>query len=126
MKVHYGALLQPNCITYDLVSLLRDCYVTWPQTFIDDCLSRFYHKAIDNKLMDAHVSERQFKRWFDWMGIQRHLKVIGIFSRLHWRDNKSNYLSHLPRIRRYLLDVSQQYQELDGLTQILYTLQNDD
>lgn len=104
-------------ITYDLVSLLRDCYIAWPQAKIDAWVFDFYQKInLEN------YSFEQFMRWFDLMGIQRHLKVLGIFSRLCYRDNKPNYLNDLPRIMKYLLDVCEKYPELKMFNTFLKSL----
>ncbi len=95
-------------ITYDAVSLLKDCYITWPTTDIHRWVGAFYEKLkAQGKL--SEVSHKEFIQWFDWVGLQRHIKVLGIFSRLKLRDNKSNYLTHLPRIMRYVLEVTRQY-----------------
>lgn len=107
-------------ITYDVVSLLRDCYIQWPEAFINEQLLFFYENAKNHFPVLETVDFKTFKRWFDWMGVQRHLKVLGIFARLHWRDNKPTYLQHnISRIYRYLIDVSAGYQELHWLQAFL-------
>jgi len=108
-------------ITYDLVSLLRDCYISWPQTKIDQWLGYYLEQAHDKGLI-ADVSFEQFKRWFDLMGIQRHLKVLGIFCRLNYRDGKTNYLNDLPLTLHYVQQVSSQYPELSALSDYLNQL----
>ena len=96
-------------ITYDLVSLLRDCYIDWPEQRIECWIKDYYQTLTDaNKL---EITYQQFKRWFDWMGMQRHLKAIGIFARLHLRDQKSGYLQDIPRTLNYVLAVSAHYPE---------------
>jgi aminoglycoside/choline kinase family phosphotransferase len=90
-------------ITYDLVSLLRDCYVRWPA---DSMRSR----ALAYKVLTCnHISDQQFLTWFDLMGLQRHIKVMGIFSRLALRDGKQGYLHDLPLVIRYSLEVAKDY-----------------
>ena len=93
-------------ITYDLVSLLRDCYIDWPQHKIDQWLKQF----ID--LLPKQYDYDQFVRWFDLMGMQRHLKAIGIFCRLNYRDHKASYLNDIPRTLNYVLTVSEKYEAL--------------
>lgn len=98
-------------LTYDLVSLLRDCYVSWPQEQLDAWLQAYYQQAENLDISLPTFS--QFRQDFDWMGVQRHLKAVGIFARLNHRDGKSNYLNDIPRTLTYLRDVSAQYPELD-------------
>lgn len=95
-------------ITYDLVSLLRDCYIAWPQHKIDVWVERFW--AQQRSQLGA-VPLAQFTRWFDLMGMQRHLKAIGIFARLNIRDGKPGYLGDIPRTLGYLLRVGGGYAE---------------
>jgi len=102
------ALIGP--ITYDLVSLLRDCYISWTPEFIAQLRSIYYQRLVGLELIV--VSPEQFNRWFDLMGLQRHLKAIGIFSRLHLRDGKSTYLNDIPRTLTYVLAVCADYPEL--------------
>jgi aminoglycoside/choline kinase family phosphotransferase len=100
-----------GAITYDLVSLLRDCYISWPQSRLETWLSNYYQRLFDRKMLN--VSFATFKRWFDLMGLQRQMKAIGIFSRLHLRDNKSSYLADIPRTMTYIEQTCQNYSELD-------------
>jgi aminoglycoside/choline kinase family phosphotransferase len=105
-------------ITYDLVSLLRDCYIDWPRDQVEDWVRDYYQQAMDAGLLRGHALASdfaQFLRWFDWMGVQRHLKAIGIFARLHHRDGKSGYLGDIPRTLTYVRDVSGRYAELASL-----------
>lgn len=105
-------------ITYDLVSLLRDCYISWPPQqvalWVDD-----YHQRLKAHGIASSVETRQFMQWFDWMGVQRHLKAIGIFARLHIRDGKPGYLADIPRTLNYIIEVTQQYPPLAGLAQLI-------
>ena len=103
-------------ITYDLVSLLRDCYIAWPQMNIDQWLKHFYQK------LNCEYTLEQFTRWFDLMGVQRHLKATGIFCRLNYRDHKSSYLNDIPRTLNYIVDTSKKYSELSELNKILSKL----
>lgn len=99
-----------GAITYDVVSLLRDCYIAWPQTRLETWLKAYYQRLLENKMLE--VSFMRFKRWFDLMGLQRHMKAIGIFSRLHLRDNKSSYLGDIPQTMAYVEQICQCYSEL--------------
>ena len=104
-------------ITYDAVSLLRDCYIAWPEDRITVWLENYYQQL---KLSNAVQADwPQFQHWFDWMGIQRHLKAIGIFARLHHRDNKSGYLNDIPRTLNYVFAVSQRYPELNAFSRLI-------
>ena len=96
-------------VTYDLVSLLRDCYINWPNERVEHWMHEHYQKLSHAGKIDTPY--QQFKRWFDWMGMQRHLKAIGIFARLHLRDQKSGYLQDIPRTLNYVLAVSAGYPE---------------
>ncbi|HWT15639.1 MAG TPA: phosphotransferase, partial [Patescibacteria group bacterium] len=91
-------------ITYDLVSLLRDCYIEWPKERVLAWMQAYRERAAAANLI-AH-NELRFKRWFDLMGVQRHLKVLGIFCRLWYRDGKPQYLADLPLVLKYTLDVA--------------------
>lgn len=101
-------------ITYDAVSLLRDAYINWPETQVEKWALRFYHM-----LPNYQFSQTTFIRWFDLMGIQRHLKVLGIFARLFYRDNKPQYLSSTNRVLHYLQQICEKYPELMELKQLL-------
>lgn len=104
-------------ISYDLVSLLRDCYIRWPEPQVKQWLESYYQRMVQAEMVAIDVA--QFKRWFDLMGLQRHLKAVGIFSRLHLRDNKSGYLADIPRTMGYITDVCQLYPELEAFTKFL-------
>ncbi len=103
--------------SYDLVSLLKDCYIEWPREKIEHWLHDYFLKS-----RVAHQYELQlpqFIRWFDFMGVQRHLKVLGIFARLNYRDGKAQYLYDLPLTLKYVLDTCARYEELAPLQQLL-------
>lgn len=104
-------------ITYDVVSLLRDCYIAWTKEKVEQWLLCYYEQIIQTGLIDCDWA--QFKRWFDLMGMQRHLKAIGIFARLHKRDSKSTYLNDIPRTLNYVLDVCANYPELIEFGELL-------
>jgi len=93
-----------GAMTYDLVSLLRDCYIAWPEPKVHGWVLGFYEQAKMNGL--NNVSPQQFKTWFSLMGVQRHLKAIGIFSRLKLRDGKNGYIADIPRTFAYIEQVS--------------------
>lgn len=104
--------------SYDLVSLLRDCYIEWPQSRLDWWLDYYFTQAQAHGLL-AGVDKARFQRWFDLMGLQRHLKVLGIFCRLNYRDGKAAYMGDLPLTLRYVLQVTKRYPELAALHRYL-------
>lgn len=99
-------------ITYDVVSLFQDCYITWPRAQVVNWVLDFKQKLITAELLSQHISDTQFIQWFDWTGVQRHLKNLGIFARLYHRDGKSQYLSDMPMILKYLSETCHQYATL--------------
>ena len=105
------AVLGP--ITYDLVSLLRDCYIELSENEIRHWLEVVYQRLINDNLL--HISYEKFEVDFDLMGCQRHLKAIGIFSRLKHRDGKPNYMKDVPRTLGYLKKISKKYDVLEPL-----------
>ncbi|WP_221800824.1 aminoglycoside phosphotransferase family protein [Oceanobacter mangrovi] len=109
------AVAGPAC--YDLVSLLRDCYVRWPQPMIDELMAYYWENA---RPAGHYLADwPQFVKDFDWMGMQRHLKAAGIFARLNLRDGKPSYLADIPNTCQYLLEVSARYAELADFHQWL-------
>jgi aminoglycoside/choline kinase family phosphotransferase len=102
-----------GAVTYDLVSLLRDCYVSFDPEKIEKLALSFRDKR------GLKVDDETFIRWFDFMGLQRHIKVLGIFSRLYLRDGKEGYLKDIPLTLKYVLDVAGKYEETKGLVDIL-------
>jgi aminoglycoside/choline kinase family phosphotransferase len=108
-------------VTYDLVSLLRDCYIAWPREMVLTWLYD-YRRAAARLGIPVGASKLEFLRWFDWMGVQRHLKAIGIFARLNYRDDKPGYLRDIPRTLNYLGTVASQYDELAELVKLLREL----
>jgi N-acetylmuramate 1-kinase len=95
-------------ITYDPVSLLRDCYIQWPPAQVRDW-ALAYLELLHSRGLATDIDPQQFLRWFDWMGLQRHLKVLGTFARLYLRDGKSAYLSDLPLVIHYVMEILQKY-----------------
>lgn len=113
----YGA------ITYDLVSLLKDAYISWDEEKIIDWLVRYWQAAKKQDLpVPADFSE--FYRDFEYMGAQRHIKVLGIFARLYHRDGKEGYLKDMPLVMHYLRKVCERYIELKPLLRLLDVLEN--
>ncbi|MDQ8037604.1 MAG: phosphotransferase [Pedobacter sp.] len=108
-------------ITYDLASLLRDAYVVWPQAQVEAWVKQFAALLREEGRLSA-ADEAAFPRWFDWMGAQRHLKVVGIFARLSIRDGKHGYLNDIPVVFNYLLAEIQPYPELHALFELLRTV----
>jgi len=99
-------------VSYDAVSLLKDCYLTWPSALIAELREQFLQQLKANTVLPPTYSSWQFKRDFDLMGLQRHLKVLGIFCRLWYRDGKAGYMADLPRVFAYVLEACDQYEEL--------------
>ena len=104
-------------ITYDLVSLLRDCYISLNLDVVAD-FSLYFYKNLDEE-DKVGISHHQFTKFFDLMGIQRHLKAVGIFTRLNYRDGKSVYLNDIPRTLKYILTVAENYPEIIFLVKLI-------
>ncbi|HHC73343.1 MAG TPA: aminoglycoside phosphotransferase [Thiotrichales bacterium] len=109
-------------VTYDLVSLLRDCYIRWPREQVREWALGYHDLAVQSGILRDGDEER-FLRWFDLMGVQRHLKATGIFARLHLRDRKSAYLDHIPRTLGYVGEIAAEYPELAPLAGLLDELE---
>jgi aminoglycoside/choline kinase family phosphotransferase len=105
-------------LTYDLVSLLRDCYVAWPAQRVQKWVQDFADQARAAGVASSS-SPSELVRWFDLMGVQRHLKAIGIFARLWHRDGKPGYLKDIPRTLNYVDEVSANYSELAPLRSLI-------
>jgi aminoglycoside/choline kinase family phosphotransferase len=97
-------------ITYDAVSLLKDCYIAWPRERVLEWLDDYRNRLL-RAGMPSVGDGAEFVRWFDLMGLQRHIKVLGIFARLYYRDGKSGYLNDLPRVLDYTRETTAQYAE---------------
>lgn len=100
-------------VTYDLVSLLRDCYIAWPEARVDTWIERYRERAAAAGLDVADAAT--FRRWFDLMGVQRHLKASGIFARLYHRDGKPGYLADIPRTWNHIAALLDRHEELRPL-----------
>lgn len=112
-------------ITYDMVSLMRDAFISWPEERVIDWTVRYWEKARAAGLpVDADFGE--FWRAFEWMGLQRHLKVLGIFARINYRDGKPKYLADTPRFLAYARPVARRYRELAPLAGLLDALVPED
>ena len=104
-----------GAITYDIVSLLRDCYKQLSHDEISVLFDYFLMKVNKNERLSSlstHADKSTWQRWFDLMGMQRHIKASGIFARLSLRDNKHGYLNDIPLTLQYIIEVSSHYQEL--------------
>ena len=112
-------------ISYDLVSLLRDAFIEWEEEFVLDLVIRYWEKARAAGL-PVPAAFDEFYRWFEWMGVQRHLKVAGIFARLYYRDGKDKYRPEIPRFLNYLRRASRRYTDLAPLYALLVDLVGDD
>ena len=100
-------------ITYDLVSLLRDLYIELPYELVEQLVLAF------RDIVAADVDDETFVRWFDFMGLQRHIKVLGIFARLYLRDGKDGYLHDLPLTLKYTIETAEKYDETKPLADLL-------
>lgn len=101
-------------ITYDIVSLLRDCYLTWPLDQLEIWL-KYIYETIRYQHSEYQFSFAEFYYWFDWCSLYRHLRILGTFARLYLRDKKSRYLNDMPRILDYVKTVCGRYPELASL-----------
>ncbi|WP_151899372.1 aminoglycoside phosphotransferase family protein [Sulfurimonas hydrogeniphila] len=108
-----------GALTYDLVSLLKDCYISFERKEIEALALLFARKK------GLHVSNEEFLKWFDFMGLQRHIKVLGIFSRLHLRDGKEGYVKNIPLTLRYVIETALRYEETKEFGKLLRQLSPD-
>ena len=109
-------------VTYDLASLLRDCYIDWPVQQVE-AWALSYLALLQNRGELQTISEGKFLRWFDFMGLQRHLKALMTFARKSVRDEQPQYLAHIPRTLNYVVTVSGFYKELEPLHQYYLRVQ---
>lgn len=100
--------------TYDLLSLLNDCYVDWGEDVINKFIAYYKKQAIMNNIIE-HVDIELFMDWFDYSALQRHLKNLGVFCRLNYRDSKDNYLQYIPRLLMYISRILERHPELSKL-----------
>jgi len=110
-------------ITYDVVSLFRDAFISWPEERVLDWTIRYWEKARGAGLPLA-TDFADFWRDFEWMGLQRHLKVLGIFARINYRDGKPGYLEDTPRFVGYARAVAARYSPLAPLLPLFDRLEN--
>ena len=110
-------------ITYDLVSLFKDAYIRWDEERILDWIIRYWEQARKVGLPVA-ADFADFYRDFEWMGVQRHIKVLGIFARLCHRDGKDGYLENMPLVMEYLRNACKRYRELNPLLTLLDVLED--
>jgi len=109
-------------ITYDIASLMRDAFLSWDEAFVLDITVRYWERARKLGLMDFedwHSDFGSFWRAVEWMGLQRHLKVAGIFARLTLRDGKPKYLADAPRFIAYIRHTASRYRELAPLLRLV-------
>lgn len=106
-----------GAITYDLVSLLKDCYIKWDTSIVNQLSDDFRQKC--NESNNTNIDTKQWQKWFDYMGLQRHLKVVGVFCRLNYRDNKPNYLKDLNLTLHYIKQACERYQELSPMLNLI-------
>lgn len=110
------AVLGP--FSYDLVSLLKDCYIAWPREQVNAWALEYAQMALENNILEE-LNEAEFLSAFDLMGVQRHLKAIGIFSRLYLRDKRASYLTDIPRTLEYIRNVVKEHADLKDFSQWL-------
>lgn len=103
--------------TYDLVSLLKDCYVRWPAEQVRRW-ALDYHTMLEG-VHDTHADEATFMRQFELMGVQRHLKAAGIFARLNHRDGKPGYMADVPRTLQYIVELAPRYADLEFIASLI-------
>ncbi|CAN5128503.1 phosphotransferase [soil metagenome] len=107
-------------VAYDLVSLLRDCYIAWPPARVREWAIEYREQAARRRLPIGRDAA-EYLQWFDLMGVQRHLKAAGIFARLHHRDGKPDYLADIPRTLGYILEVAPNHPPLEFLSELVAT-----
>ncbi len=111
-----------GALTYDVVSLLKDCYIAWPAARIEGWLEQWRELLLESGFA-LEASGPELRRWFDLMGLQRHIKVLGIFARLYYRDGKSRYLDDLPRVLAYTRAAAARWPETEGFARSLESLE---
>lgn len=104
-------------ITYDLVSLLRDCYIAWPYEQVKHWVIQYFSRPEIKPLLNS-ITINQILRWFDLMGVQRHLKASGIFARLNHRDGKAGFLKDIPRTLNYIQDALSRHHDFEEFLEL--------
>lgn len=112
-----GALAGP--ITYDLASLLRDAYIAWPRKRVEGWAESYRRRLREAGLIGDDIGRERFLRWFDLTGLHRHVRVLGQFYRLWYRDGKAGYLADVPRVYHYVISVARDYAELADFAALL-------
>jgi aminoglycoside/choline kinase family phosphotransferase len=112
-----GALAGP--VTYDLASLLRDAYIVWPRERVEGWVESYRRRLLDAGMIDEKVTPERFLRWVDLTGMHRHVRVLGQFYRLWYRDGKPGYLANVPTVYRYVVSVARSYPELADFVALL-------
>jgi aminoglycoside/choline kinase family phosphotransferase len=112
-----GAMTGP--VTYDLASLLRDCYIAWDDERVAGWVESHRLRLLHAHVIGDDIDTDTFMRWFDFAGLQRHIKVLGIFCRLMYRDGKASYLADLPLVLNYVMKVARRHHELEGFAAFL-------
>jgi aminoglycoside/choline kinase family phosphotransferase len=113
-------------ITYDIASLMRDAFIGWDEEFVLDVSIRYWERARQTGMLDFEDWSQDFGAFYravEWMGLQRHLKVAGIFARLTLRDGKAKYLADAPRFIGYIRSTAARYRELVPLLRLIDTLE---
>ncbi|MDP3139956.1 MAG: phosphotransferase, partial [Burkholderiaceae bacterium] len=110
-------------ITYDVASLFKDAFVSWDEERVLDWTVRYWEKA-KRAGLPVNADFGEFYRGFEWMGLQRHLKVLGIFARINYRDGKPGYLADTPRFVRYVRAVCGRYSALAPLARLFDQIEN--
>jgi|WetSurMetagenome_2_1015567.scaffolds.fasta_scaffold06431_7 N-acetylmuramate 1-kinase len=113
-----------GAVTYDLVSLLKDAYISFPREWIEEKVLGYRELAIQTGII-SNVYEKEFLKWFDWMGLQRHIKVAGIFARLNYRDGKAGYLKDIPLVLKYIIETADLYPEMHWLKELMKRFESD-
>lgn len=114
-----------GAITYDLVSLFKDAYIRWDEEDLMDWVVRYW-QAAKKAGLPVTADFGEFYKDFEWMGVQRHIKVLGIFARLYHRDGKDGYLKDMPLVMQYLQAACERYVELRPFLKLLLTLEKAD
>jgi len=112
-----GALHGP--VTYDLASLLRDAYIAWPRERVERWVESYRQRLLAAGVIGDEVDAARFLRWFDLTGLHRHVRVLGQFYRLWYRDGKPGYLKDVPQVYRYVIEVARSYPELGDFAALL-------
>ena len=114
-------------VTYDIASLMRDAFLTWEEDFVLEVTIRYWERARKLGLLDFEDWSQDFGAFYravEWMGLQRHLKILGIFARLTLRDGKPKYLADTPRFIHYVRNTANRYRELGPFLKVIDEVEN--